>query len=139
VRLPSGRTAFLTWQEVVGGVLPLPTRLDQAAWWGAAPDAPHGASVFARHVNWGGRIGPFAELWIARINQQIRVVDPAGRPGAYRISQLITLRKDELPQRAAELFGQTGSHRLVLVTCGGRWVGGAQGYAENRVVVADPA
>lgn len=139
VRLPSGGTAVLVRQEVVGGVLPVPQSLGQAAWWGAELGASRGASVLAGHVNWGGRIGPFAELWSARVDQQIHVVDPSGRAEVYRISQLITLHKDELPQRAAELFSQAGAHRLVLVTCGGEWVGGTQGYAENRVVVADPA
>jgi hypothetical protein len=43
-----------------------------------------------------------------------------------------------LPGRAQELFGQDGAHRLVLVTCGGRWVGGHDGYEENRVVIAEP-
>ncbi|GHF45738.1 hypothetical protein GCM10017566_18480 [Amycolatopsis bartoniae] len=139
VRLPSGSTARLVRQEVVGGVLPVPRSLNDAAWWGADLDAPRGATVFAGHVNWAGRTGPFAELWTARIGQEVTVVAPDGRLLRYRVSQLISLQKDELPHRAVELFGQTGAHRLVLVTCGGEWVGGAQGYAENRVAIADPA
>jgi hypothetical protein len=139
VRLPGGGTAFLIRQYVVDGVLPVPERLDQAAWWGAELDASRGASVFAGHVNFGGRAGPFAELWTERIGQEVSVVDGAGKPSSYRISQLFSLAKDELPQRAPELFAQTGPHRLVLVTCGGEWVGGARGYTENRVVIADPA
>jgi hypothetical protein len=126
-------------QEVADGVLPVPKNLSEAAWWGAPLDAQRGASVFAGHVNWGGRTGPFAELWNAEINQQITTIAPDGRPSVYRISQLITLQKDELPQRAPDLFSQTGPHRLVLITCGGEWIGGAQGYAENRVAIADPA
>ncbi|MFD2419146.1 class F sortase [Amycolatopsis pigmentata] len=139
VRLPGGGTAFLIRQYVVDGVLPIPDRLDQAAWWGADLEAARGASVFAGHVNWGGRPGPFAELWTERIGQEVIVVDGTGKPSSYRISQLFSLGKDELPQRAPDLFAQTGQHRLVLVTCGGEWVGGAQGYAQNRVVIADPA
>lgn len=50
----------------------------------------------------------------------------------------MTVHKDELPSRAQELFGQDGAHRLVLVTCGGRWVGGSDGCEENRVVIAEP-
>ncbi|KAA9162281.1 sortase [Amycolatopsis acidicola] len=138
VRLADGSTARLVRQEVVGGVLPVPKNLDEAAWWGAELNAPRGASVLAGHVNWGGRTGPFASLWSARIGQEITVADADGKPVPYRISQLVTLHKDELPQRATELFGQTGSHRLVLVTCGGEWIGGAEGYDENRVAVADP-
>lgn len=139
IRLPGGGTAFLVRQYVVDGVLPVPERLDQAAWWGADLEASRGASVFAGHVNWGGRAGPFAELWTERIGQVVTVVDDAGKQSSYRISQLFSLSKDELPQRAPDLFAQTGGHRLVLVTCGGEWVGGAKGYTENRVVIADPA
>ncbi|WP_236789310.1 class F sortase [Amycolatopsis sp. GM8] len=139
VRLPSGSTAQLVRQEVVGGVLPVPKGLGEAAWWGADLDATRGASVFAGHVNWGGHTGPFAELWHAQAGQLITVVAPDGRRAQYRISQLISVDKGELPQRAPDLFAQTGPHRLVLVTCGGEWIGGEQGYADNRVAIADPA
>lgn len=138
VRLPDGGVARLVRQDVQNGVLPVPAQLTQAAWWGADLQAERGASVFAGHVNWGGRIGPFAELWTARIGQEVTVTDFDGKTTVYRISQLFSLDKDELPQRAPDLFAQTGPHRIVLVTCGGEWVGGAQGYAENRVVLADP-
>lgn len=138
VRLPAGGLAHLVRQDVENGVLPVPPHLDQAAWWGADLDAQRGASVLAGHVNWQGQTGPFAELWTARIGQEVTVTDFAGKTSVYRISQLFSLKKNELPQRAADLFAQTGAHRIVLVTCGGEWVGGAQGYAENRVVIADP-
>ncbi|QWF82092.1 class F sortase [Amycolatopsis sp. CA-230715] len=141
IRLPAGGTATLVRKEIQGpnATLPIPERLDQATWWGAGLDAPNGASVFAGHVNWGGGIGPFAELWDASPGGEVVITDAAGKPWTYRVSQLITLHKDELPQRADDLFSQAGPHRVVLVTCGGKWVGGQTGYAENRVVVADPA
>uniref|UniRef100_UPI0020116CA0 class F sortase n=1 Tax=Amycolatopsis pretoriensis TaxID=218821 RepID=UPI0020116CA0 len=101
--------------------------------------AAGGASVFAGHVNWRGATGPFAELWSARIGGGVTIVDSAGKTWRYRISQLVTVHKNDLPARADDLFGQSGPHRVVLVTCGGRWVGGSDGYEENRVVVADPA
>lgn len=140
LRLPRGGTAALVREEIgPHGELPVPQSLGEATWWGARLDAVAGASVFAGHVNFGGRTGPFAELWTARIGDPVTVADPAGKISTYRISQVITLHKDELPQRADELFAQDGAHRIVLVTCGGRWLGGETGYAENRVVVADPA
>jgi hypothetical protein len=95
--------------------------------------------VFAGHVNWKGATGPFAELWNDRIGGAVTIVDKAGKSWNYKVSQLITLKKNELPLRADELFGQSGPHRIVLVTCGGRWIGGSTGYAENRVVIADQA
>jgi sortase (surface protein transpeptidase) len=90
-------------------------------------------------VNWKGATGPFAELWDSRVGDQVSVVDGSGRPVGYRVAQVITLQKDELPRRAEELFAQSGPHRLVLVTCGGQWVGGKIGYASNQIVIAAPA
>jgi sortase family protein len=140
VRLPAGGTAALVRKDLgPGGELPIPADLGQATWWGAELDAAGGASVFAGHVNWRGATGPFAELWTARIGGEVTIVDSAGKPWRYRISQLVTVHKNDLPARAEDLFGQSGPHRVVLVTCGGRWVGGSDGYEENRVVIADPA
>jgi hypothetical protein len=140
VRLPAGGTATLVRKDLgPGGELPIPNDLGQATWWGAELNAAGGASVFAGHVNWRGATGPFAELWNAEIGAVVTIVDGAGKPWRYRISQLVTVHKDDLPARADDLFGQSGPHRVVLVTCGGRWVGGSDGYEENRVVVADPA
>jgi hypothetical protein len=140
VRLPAGGTAALVRQDLgPGGELPIPADLGQATWWGAELDAAGGASVFAGHVNWRGATGPFAELWTARIGGEVTIVDGTGKPWRYRISQLVTVHKNDLPARAEDLFGQSGPHRVVLVTCGGRWVGGSDGYEENRVVIADPA
>ncbi|MET8996302.1 class F sortase [Amycolatopsis sp. NPDC004169] len=140
VRLPAGGTATLVRTDLgPGGELPVPTDLGQATWWGASLDAASGASVFAGHVNWRGATGPFAELWTARIGTDVTIVDSARRTWRYRISQLVTVHKSDLPARADALFGPSGPHRVVLVTCGGRWVGGSDGYEENRVVIADPS
>lgn len=141
IRLPDGGTATLVRKEIVGpnAVLPVPENLNEATWWGAGLGANSGASVFAGHVNWQGKVGPFAELWQAQVNEDVVVKDEAGKEWKYRVSQLVTVHKDELPAKADELFSQGGAHRIVLVTCGGRWLGGATGYAENRIVIADPA
>ena len=139
VRLTGGGTSTLVRKDVVGGVLPVPEGVREATWWGATFDAPTGATVLAGHVNWKGVTGPFAALWDAKLGDLVTIVDEAGVTYTYRVRQLVTLHKDELPSRAQELFGQDGKHRLVLVTCGGRWVGGRDGYEENRVVIADPA
>jgi hypothetical protein len=139
VRLVRGGTATLVPMDVVDGVLPVPEGVREAAWWGATLDAPGGATVLAGHVNWHGATGPFAELWQSKVGDLVTVVDKDGRPYRFQVRQLVTVHKDQLPSRAQELFGQDGEHRLVLVTCGGRWVGGQQGYEENRVVIAAPA
>ncbi|GAA0513132.1 sortase [Saccharopolyspora subtropica] len=139
VRLPQGGTAELVRKEIDrSGTLPVPDGVDEATWWGAGLDAPQGATVLAGHVNWKGAVGPFAELWQSRPDQLVTVVDDNGREWRYRVSEVVTVHKDDLPARATELFGQGGPHRLVLVTCGGRYVGGDLGYDENRIVIATP-
>ncbi|WP_121393796.1 class F sortase [Actinokineospora cianjurensis] len=140
LRLAKGGTATLVRKELgPDATLPVPSGVREATWWGAGLDAPAGASVFAGHVNWKGATGPFAELWSSRVGDLVSVVDDKGTQWRYRVTQVETVGKHDLPARAEEFFGQTGPHRVVLVTCGGQWVGGADGYESNRVVVAVPA
>jgi hypothetical protein len=139
VLLPKGGRASLVRSGVAGdGTLQIPDGVGKAALWGAALDAPAGATLLAGHINWGGAAGPFAELWGAQAGQTVTVIDGGGRRLTFVVDQVLTVDKDNLPQHADELFGQTGPHRLVLVTCGGKWVGGALGYDQNRVVIAHP-
>ncbi|SDN11025.1 class F sortase [Allokutzneria albata] len=139
VRLPGGGTATLVRKEVgPDATLPVPEGVREATWWGAGLGAPIGATLLAGHVNFRGAVGPFNELWKAEQGQDVTVSDSDSKVFRYRISEIITLHKNELPDSAERLFSQQGPHRLVLVTCGGRWVGGDLGYNENRIVVATP-
>ncbi len=138
VRLPSGSTATLVRREVKDGVLPVPDGIGEATWWGTELAGQEGATVLAGHVDWKGAKGPFAELWQAQSGREVVIAASAGKEFRFRITQIETVRKDELPARAVEFFGPRGPHRLVLVTCGGTWVGGQKGYEANRVVIAEP-
>ncbi|WP_435124485.1 class F sortase [Micromonospora tulbaghiae] len=139
VRLPLGGTARLVRRDVGGdGTLPVPDGVAEAAWWGSELTAGTGAAVIAGHVTWRGEPGPFAELWQAGRGGRIEVTDAQGRHRRYRITEVRTVAKSDLPRRAPDLFGQRGPHRIVLVTCGGRWVGGPRGYEANRIVVGHP-
>ncbi|WP_156754761.1 class F sortase [Actinokineospora pegani] len=140
VRLTNGGTAALVRQELAAdATLPVPASLGEATWWGADLNGGAGAMVLAGHVNWKGKIGPFSELWDSRVGDPVTVVGADGTTRRFTVSKIDTVAKEALPGRAEELFGQTGPHRLVLVTCGGRWVGGHDGYESNRVVTALPA
>ena len=139
IRLPQGDLAFLVHEQVAAnGELPIPAGVRQATWWGVAFDATAGATVFAGHVNWAGVVGPFAELWHDGIGGNISVADGTGKTWLFRVNQVITVYKDQLPAQAPTLFGAGGPRRIVVVTCGGEWVGGQEGYNENRVLVAVP-
>ncbi|HEX5402034.1 MAG TPA: class F sortase [Pseudonocardiaceae bacterium] len=139
IRLPRGGTAYLVHVQVADdGSLPIPSGVDQAVWWGTGLDAKAGATVFAGHVNWAGVTGPFAELWNDQIGNVITVRDNSGAQLHYRVTQVLTLNKSTLPKQAPTLFSATGPQRIVVATCGGEWVGGTLGYADNRVMVAVP-
>jgi Sortase domain len=139
VLLPRGGHAQLLRSGVgADGSLQVPDGVTKAALWGATLDAPAGATLLAGHINWAGVAGPFAELWAAQQGDVVTVVDQSGRQLKFAVRQVLTVDKDTLPQHADELFGQAGAHRLVLVTCGGKWVGGTLGYGQNRVVIASP-
>jgi hypothetical protein len=137
VRLPGGATARLVRTELTGtGVLPIPRGLGDAAWWGAKLGSARGAALLSGHVNWEGRRGPFDELWRMHQGDEVSVVDARGGRWVYRVDDVVTVPKELLPAQAARWFGQDGPHRLVLVTCGGDYVGGTEGYDENRLVTA---
>ncbi|WP_326837608.1 class F sortase [Amycolatopsis rhabdoformis] len=138
VRLPDGSEARLVRTEVTqDGILPIPRGLGDAAWWGARLGAKQGAAVLSGHVNWAGTKGPFDDLWRVRTGDNVSIVDSAGGRWLYRVTGAVTLHKDELPAQAPQWFAQSGPHRLVLVTCGGDYVGGTEGYDENRIVTAN--
>lgn len=138
VRLPEGGTAALVRRELTeDGTLPIPDSLDEATWWGAELGAERGAALLSGHVNWNRVTGPFEELWRNRPGQEVRVVDTAGGTWVYRITEVVTVDKHDLPSMAERLFGQDGPHRLVLVTCGGDYVGGTDGYEDNRIATAE--
>jgi hypothetical protein len=137
VSLPGGGVAKLIRQELTAdGTLPIPQGLDEATWWGSKLGAEHGVALLSGHVNWKGKKGPFDELWRLKDGQDITIADTAGGHWVYRISEISTIHKDELAARSEELFSQDGPHRLVLVTCGGDYVGGTEGYEDNRIVSA---
>ncbi|SFB28348.1 Sortase family protein [Amycolatopsis marina] len=138
VRLPEGGTARLVRRELTDdGTLPIPDSLEEATWWGAGLGAERGAALLSGHVNWNRVKGPFDELWRNRPGQEVRVVDTEGGAWTYRITEVVTVDKHDLPSVAERLFGQDGPHRLVLVTCGGDYVGGTDGYSDNRIATAE--
>ncbi len=137
VRLPGGATSTLVRTELTAdGTLPIPDGVAHAAWWGAGFGADHGAAVVAGHVNWYGRSGPFTGLFRLGAGDEVTVRDAEGRTWTYRVASATTLHKSGLARYAPELFAQDGPHRLLLVTCGGDYLGGSGGYADNHIVTA---
>ncbi|MEV4146486.1 class F sortase [Amycolatopsis sp. NPDC049691] len=135
--LPGGGTAKLVQEDLdANGALKIPEGLDEAAWWGAKLGADHGVALLSGHVNWKGKKGPFMELWQVERGQEVKLTDAVGGAWVYRVDTTETIHKSELAGRSEQLFDPDGPHKLLLVTCGGEYVGGTEGYEDNRVVTA---
>lgn len=138
VRLPDGATATLVRTELTAdGTLPIPDGVAHAAWWGAEFGHDRGVALVAGHVDWYGRSGSFSGLFRLVAGDEVVVRDEVGRRWTYRVVAATTVHKSGLAPKAPELFSQDGPHRLVLVTCGGDYVGGAEGYEDNHIVTAE--
>ncbi|MFJ7215278.1 class F sortase [Amycolatopsis sp. NPDC098790] len=135
--LPGGGTAKLVQEDLdSNGALKIPEGLDEAAWWGAKLGADHGVALLSGHVNWKGKKGPFMELWQVKQGQEVKLTDASGGAWVYKVDATETIHKSELAGRSEQLFDPDGPHKLLLVTCGGEYVGGSEGYEDNRVVTA---
>lgn len=127
--------------NLVGGstLLP-PSDISRLGWYAATPlpgvDGA-GSTVITGHVNdavqGDGYAARFARLAVG----DAVTVSVDGEPHVYRVSQAPTMtpKGGQLPDVVNDTVG---SNRLVLITCGGEYVGGATGYADNIIVVAEP-
>jgi hypothetical protein len=52
----------------------------------------------------------------------------------FRVDSVEHFPKDQLP--ADRVYGDEGPPGLRLITCGGDWVGGRTGYADNVIAFA---
>jgi LPXTG-site transpeptidase (sortase) family protein len=139
VVLPGGASAVVVPAEVVDGVLQVPRDVRQVGWWtgSAYVGDPFGATVIAGHVDSAEQgIGFFARL--LRIEKGDRLtVTATGHRATYTVSSAQLVAKQALTDDGAAL-DQTGDHRLVLITCAGRFRPEKGGYESNLVIVARP-
>jgi hypothetical protein len=118
-----------------GGSLTPPSNPRVVGWWsgGALPGARIGSAVMTAHtVHTGG--GAFDDLDKLRVGAIVTVITSTGRI-IYVATSVTNYPKRSLAKHAAQVFDQTTSGRLVLVTCED-WNG--QTYLSNAVVIAQP-
>lgn len=138
VTLPGGHSAAVHPAQTVDGDLVVPANVDRVGWWDGSASAGDvfGTTVIAGHVDSAtDGLGYFARLLSIRKGEQVTV-----RSGPHRLSyRVVSVRS--VTKRAlatsSSAFDQTGVHRLVLITCTGRFRPG-RGYDNNLVVTAEP-
>lgn len=137
IELPGAKRAPVDPASTVGGLLVVPENVQRVGWWdgGAEAGDPYGAMVIAGHVDSASTgLGFFVRLLKLRVGDHVSVSDPAYR-ATYNVISVRSIPKNAL---ATGTFAQTGPHRLVLITCTGRYDRARGGYENNLVVTASP-
>jgi hypothetical protein len=122
------------------GQMEIPADAAEAAWYryGPAPGAGAGSAVIAAHSGSDATPdGPLYAIRSARAGDEVTVTDQDGTAHVYEVISVQRLGKAGLD--FSPYFTRTGPERLVLITCGGQWLAERGSYADNIVVVAEPA
>jgi LPXTG-site transpeptidase (sortase) family protein len=135
--LPGGSSAPVDPASTVDGLLAVPENVQRVGWWdgGAQAGDPFGALAIAGHVDSAkSGLGFFVRLQDIRVGETITLRD-SGHQASYKVTSIRSVPQDAL---ATGTFDQTGPHRLVLITCTGRYDRARGGYERNLVVTAMP-
>jgi LPXTG-site transpeptidase (sortase) family protein len=139
IELPSGDSAVVESTQTVNGVLQVPDDVGRVGWWDGSSHAgdPFGSTVLAGHVDSREQgLGFFAELLLLQVGDVVTLRSDA-QAQSYRVVSTTLVQKDALASESQAL-GQTGPHRLVLITCSGQWHPEIRSYDSNLVVLAEP-
>ncbi|MFI1193580.1 class F sortase [Micromonospora sp. NPDC020750] len=115
--------------------VPDAARAQEAAWYDQGPTpGQYGPAVIVGHVD--TRTGPavFHGLKELRSGDRVEIRREDRSVAVFEVDSVHRYDKDQLP--VSEVYGDFTRPRLRLITCGGRWVGGETGYADNVVVYA---
>ena len=138
--LPGGLRASVQEAQTVKGTLAVPEDVRRVGWWDGSAYAgdPFGSTVLAGHVDSReSGVGVLARL--LRISRGATItLRGDGHRATYRVVNVKAVDKDALATRSGA-FDQRGPHRLVLITCTGRFDAVRGSYEQNLVVVAEPA
>ncbi|HEX6870123.1 MAG TPA: sortase [Micromonosporaceae bacterium] len=109
-----------------------------AGWYAlSAPPGDAGTAVIVGHVDTADRPAVFSGLSRLRHGDLIEV-----RRADHRLVRFLVTSVERFPKTAfpvRRIFASASQSRLVLVTCGGAWIGGSVGYADNIIVFATQA
>ena len=137
VVLPGGAQAPVDPARTVHGELKVPDDPQRVGWWDGSAYAgdPFGNTVIAGHVDSAADgIGYFVRLLKVEKGDVINV-RAGSHQQRYRVSKVQTITKRALADDS-RAFDQTGPHRLVLITCTGKYLPGRGGYDSNLLITA---
>jgi hypothetical protein len=115
--------------------VPAATRRHEAGWYDDGPTpGQFGPAIIVGHVD--TRTGPavFHDLRRVRPGARIEVTRRDRSVAVFEVNSVERFNKTSLPLR--RLYADFTRPALRLITCGGRWIGGQTGYADNIIVFA---
>lgn len=120
------------------GQMEIPEDAAIGGWYrfGATPGDGAGDTVIAAHV--GSQQtprGPLRDLEQVPEGSEITVTDAEGTSHTYRSVSVEQVGKEGLD--LSPYFSRSGPDRLVLITCGGRWLPELGQYEDNVILVAE--
>ncbi|MFC7535057.1 class F sortase [Actinoplanes sp. GCM10030250] len=110
-------------------------RHNEAGWFDGGPTpGQFGPALIVGHAD--TRTGPsvFHELNELKPGQEIEVAREDGSVAVFEVNTVEKFDKDQLPMD--RVYGDYSRPSLRLMTCGGKWLGGREGYADNIIVFA---
>jgi sortase (surface protein transpeptidase) len=110
-------------------------RHNEAGWFNAGPTpGQFGPALIVGHAD--TRTGPsvFHDLAKLRPGQKIEVLRKDREVAVFKVNSVENFGKTKLP--IERVYADYSRPSLRLVTCGGTWLGGRQGYSDNIVVFA---
>jgi hypothetical protein len=116
------------------GVPPL-RRHNEAGWFDGGPSpGQFGPALIVGHAD--TRTGPsvFHKLPELEPGERIEVLRADNSVAIFEVNSVERFDKGKLPVQ--RVYGDYSRPSLRLMTCGGRWVGGSTGYADNVIVFA---
>ncbi len=106
-----------------------------AGWYSAGPSPGEaGSALVVGHVDTADKPAIFHSLRDLRKGKFIEVKRQDRRVATFTVDAVKSFPKTSFP--IDEVYAAAAKPRLILVTCGGRWVGGSVGYADNVIVFA---
>lgn len=123
-----------------GSLIP-PVDVQRLGWYSASAvpgaEGPVGTSVITGHINYQGQGTGYAARFANLALGETFDILIDGEPRTFRVTQA----PYRLPKGSGfppEVNDMNGPNRVVLITCGGQFVGGALGYADNIITIAEP-
>ncbi|MEV0156618.1 class F sortase [Micromonospora sp. NPDC050686] len=110
-------------------------RAQEAGWYDQGPTpGQYGPAVIVGHVDTTTGPAVFHDLKSLADGDRVEVTREDRSVAEFEVTEIRRYGKERLP--VDEIYGDFSRPNLRLITCGGRWVGGETGYADNLVVYA---